>query len=63
MEDKKGLNAHLPEGLCVHECRSAPLRSAGNACRLATYQITIKDGFFDQSHTIYDERVEDQDFF
>ena len=45
---KKGLNAHLPGGLCVHACRLAPLRSAGNACRLATYQITIKDGFFDQ---------------
>jgi radical SAM-linked protein len=45
---KKGLNAFLPRGLHVNDCRLVPARSSGDTCRFVTYQITIKDGFFDE---------------
>jgi len=43
-----GLNRHLPEGLLVFDCRPALHKSARLMPDLVVYQITLKDGFFDE---------------
>lgn len=42
------LNQQLPEGLLVHDCRKAPARSARGLAVWALYQITKKEGIFDE---------------
>jgi len=43
-----GLNRQLPEGLLVHDCRTAPVKSVRHIPTTASYLITKKDGFFDE---------------
>ena len=42
-----GLNAHLPEGLHIHDCRLAPLKSKVQAAKTSVYQIVIPGYDFD----------------
>jgi radical SAM-linked protein len=42
-----GLNAHLPEGLRVHDCRLAPLKSRVQKAPPSVYQISIPGHEFD----------------
>jgi radical SAM family uncharacterized protein/radical SAM-linked protein len=41
------LNTHLPDGLHVHDCRLAPLKSRTPAAKLSVYQISIPGHDFD----------------
>ena len=42
-----GLNAHLPEGLHIHDCRLAPLKSRVPMTKSSVYQIAIPGYDFD----------------
>ena len=42
-----GFNAHLPDGLAVHDCRPAPIRSSRKKAASVSYHVILKDGFFD----------------
>jgi radical SAM-linked protein len=43
-----GLNAHLPEGLHIHDCRLAPLKSRAQPAKSSVYQIAIPGYDFDE---------------
>jgi radical SAM family uncharacterized protein/radical SAM-linked protein len=43
----QGLNTHLPEGLRVHDCRLAPLKSRAHKAKSSVYQISISGHDFD----------------
>jgi len=43
----KGLNTHLPDGLRVHDCRLAPLKSRAHTAKSSVYQISIPGHDFD----------------
>jgi radical SAM family uncharacterized protein/radical SAM-linked protein len=43
-----GLNAHLPEGLHIHDCRLAPLKSRVHMTKSSVYQIAIPGYDFDR---------------
>ena len=47
-EIRKGLNEHLPEGLTVTACRVAPAKPFQRKPSRLTYQVILKDGFFDK---------------
>jgi radical SAM-linked protein len=47
------LNSHLPEGLEVLDCRPAPAKADRSAIQSITYQLTLKNGFFDKSKLNY----------
>ncbi len=38
---RQGLNAHLPQGLRIHDCRLAPLKPRAPAAQSSVYQISI----------------------
>jgi radical SAM family uncharacterized protein/radical SAM-linked protein len=42
-----GLNAHLPEGLRIHDCKLAPLKPGMRAAQSSVYQISIPGKQFD----------------
>jgi radical SAM-linked protein len=42
-----GLNAHLPEGLRIHDCKLAPLKPGVRAAQSSVYQISIPGKQFD----------------
>jgi len=42
------LNTHLPEGLHIHDCRLAPLKSRIRASKSSVYQISIPGRDFDR---------------
>ena len=43
----EGLNAHLPEGLHIHDCHLAPLKSRAQPANSSVYQIAIPGYDFD----------------
>ena len=43
----QGLNTHLPDGLRVHDCRLAPLKSRAHTAKSSVYQISIPGHDFD----------------
>jgi len=43
-----GLNAHLPEGLHIHDCRLAPLKSRADTAKSSVYEIAIPGYDFDR---------------
>jgi radical SAM family uncharacterized protein/radical SAM-linked protein len=43
----QGLNTHLPEGLLIHDCRLAPLKSGAHTAKSSAYQISIPGHDFD----------------
>jgi len=44
------LNAHLPDGLAIHSCHPAPLRSRGKAAKSSTYLVTLQECSFDREN-------------
>ena len=44
----RGLNAHLPDGLFIHDCRLAPLKSRANKAKASTYQVSLVGHDFDK---------------
>ena len=43
----EGLNTHLPEGLRIHDCRLAPLKSRAHSAKSNVYQVAIPGYEFD----------------
>jgi len=43
----EGLNAHLPEGLHIHDCHLAPLKSRAQPAKPSLYQIAVPGYNFD----------------
>ncbi len=53
------LNARLPAGLAVHDCRPAPLKARGPAEQQQTWRVTLAEGQFDpQQLDAFIRRVE-----
>jgi radical SAM family uncharacterized protein/radical SAM-linked protein len=44
----QGLNAHLPEGLSIHACRLAPLKTRANTTRASAYQVSLSGCDFEK---------------
>ncbi|MFC1799177.1 TIGR03960 family B12-binding radical SAM protein [Thermodesulfobacteriota bacterium] len=47
------LNRHLPPGLLIKNCLTAPAKAKRRKSKLIRYRITLKDGFFDQNAIKY----------
>ncbi|MGB5746095.1 MAG: TIGR03960 family B12-binding radical SAM protein [Desulfobacterales bacterium] len=44
----QGLNTHLPQGLHIHDCRLAPLKSGAHMAKSSVYQISVPGHDFDR---------------
>ena len=55
-----GLNNHLPEGLLVKDCQTAPLKPAMKQQKSATYLVELKEGRFDKQKL--DDFIKSSDF-
>jgi radical SAM family uncharacterized protein/radical SAM-linked protein len=48
----RSLNSHLPEGLCILDCRLAPLKSEAGEGRTHVYRLSIKGYDFDREKLV-----------